>query len=228
MLYVGFLFFRLPLQVTVVLGGGGMPCFRITDTTLQTLFRHRCGVAVMIGDQFLTCQHIIGTQANGVGFLRYVRMPSICFFLAFLRRLLLSAQPLRGYAVYVRPCGALTKQCSPYRMCVAAIAGCRCTIHLVYTRPALLSCPHVCPRIRCGLPILGQGNHHFNCCSPSRSSRLHRDFFFFPLGFAFEEAAALLSSSQMLSLCPVAITESNRESWLVSRAGSFSLLRPKS
>ena len=36
------------------------------------------------------------------------------------------------------------------------------------------------------------------------------------------------SSSRMSSFCPVAGTESNRESWLESRAASFSLLRPKS
>ena len=47
-------------------------------------------------------------------------------------------------------------------------------------------------------------------------------------GFVFEGTAALLSSSRMSSLCPVAGTESNRESWLGSRAASFSLLRPKS
>lgn len=38
----------------------------------------------------------------------------------------------------------------------------------------------------------------------------------------------LLSSSRMFSFCPVAGTGSNRESWLGSRAASFSLLRPKS
>ena len=32
--HVGFKLSRLPFQVTVVLGGGGVPCFRTTDTTL--------------------------------------------------------------------------------------------------------------------------------------------------------------------------------------------------
>src|SRR5699024_4474713 len=50
-------------------------------------------------------------------------------------RLLLSARPLRGYAVYVRPCVGLPKLCSPCRMCVAAIAGCHHTIRQVCPRP---------------------------------------------------------------------------------------------
>jgi hypothetical protein len=71
-------------------------------------------------------------------------------------RLLLSARPLRGYAVYVRPCVGLPKLCSPCRMCVAAIAGCHHTIRQVYPRLAPLPCPRACPKARCGLPVLGR------------------------------------------------------------------------
>ena len=45
--YVGFKFSRLPSQVTVVLGGGGVPCFRTSYATLQAVLRHHCGIVVM-------------------------------------------------------------------------------------------------------------------------------------------------------------------------------------
>ena len=54
--HIGFKLSRLPFQVTVVLGGGGVSCFRTTDTTLQAIFRHCLCIAVVVGNQFLTCQ----------------------------------------------------------------------------------------------------------------------------------------------------------------------------
>ena len=69
MLHIGFKLSRLPFQVTVVLGGGGVPCFRTTDTTLQAVFRHRFCVTVVVGYQPFTCQQVISAQTHGVGFL---------------------------------------------------------------------------------------------------------------------------------------------------------------
>lgn len=59
---VGFKLSRLPFQLTIVLDG--VPCFRETDATLQTVLRHRCGVALVIGDHLFTskiagCHRII-------------------------------------------------------------------------------------------------------------------------------------------------------------------------
>ena len=59
----------LPFQVTVVLGGGGVPCLRTPYATLQAVLRHCCGVAVVVGDKPFTGQEVVGAQANGVGFL---------------------------------------------------------------------------------------------------------------------------------------------------------------
>ena len=62
-------FSRLPFQVTLVLGCGGMPCFRTSYATLQSVLRHPCGVAVVVSDKPFTGQEVIGTQTHGVGFL---------------------------------------------------------------------------------------------------------------------------------------------------------------
>ena len=57
--------FRRMSQVTVVFGGG-IPCFRTTDTMLQAAFRHRCGVDVMVGDKPFACQQVISTQVHSI------------------------------------------------------------------------------------------------------------------------------------------------------------------
>ena len=69
LLHVGFQFPCPAFQVTVVLGSGDVACLRTTYATLQTVFRHSLCIAVVIGNEFLTCQHVIGAQAHGVGFL---------------------------------------------------------------------------------------------------------------------------------------------------------------
>ncbi len=46
-----------------------MPCFRTSYATLQSVLRHRCGVAVVVSDKPFTGQEVIGTQTHGVGFL---------------------------------------------------------------------------------------------------------------------------------------------------------------
>lgn len=46
-----------------------MPCFRTTYATLQAVFRHCLGVAVVVGNKPFTAHEVIGTQAHGIGFL---------------------------------------------------------------------------------------------------------------------------------------------------------------
>ena len=64
LLHVGFKLSRLPFQVMVVLGGGCVPCFRTSYATLQSVLRHRCGIAVVVGDKPFTGQEVIGTQTG--------------------------------------------------------------------------------------------------------------------------------------------------------------------
>ena len=47
----------------------GVPCFRTSYATLQSVLRHRCGIAVMIGNKPFTAHEVVSTQTHGVGFL---------------------------------------------------------------------------------------------------------------------------------------------------------------
>ena len=77
--HLRFQFFSLTLYVTVVLLRGNVPCVRTVNHPLQPVFRHRCGIAVLIGFQFQTVHDVIGAQPHAVGRL---------FAVAFLRLLL--------------------------------------------------------------------------------------------------------------------------------------------
>ena len=83
LLHARFQFARLPFQITVILGGGDVPCFRATHTTLQTVFIHDFGVVVMVTYQLVTVQYIIGTQSGCIRFLSVgtltLRLLLFCF-----------------------------------------------------------------------------------------------------------------------------------------------------
>ena len=68
--HVLFQFVRLPPQIAVILGGGDMPGFRTSYPALQAVFHHDSGIVVVIGNQFGTVQHVVGTQSDGIRFLR--------------------------------------------------------------------------------------------------------------------------------------------------------------
>lgn len=60
-----------------------MPCFRATYASLQSVFFHCFCVTIVVGNEFLTCQHIIGTQAHGIGFLAVGAFTFRLLFLGF-------------------------------------------------------------------------------------------------------------------------------------------------
>ena len=60
-----------------------MPCFRTSYATLQSVLRHRCGVAVVVSDKPFTGQEVIGTQTHGVGFLAVGAFAVRLFLLGF-------------------------------------------------------------------------------------------------------------------------------------------------
>ena len=62
-----------------------MPGFRTSYPALQAVFHHDSGIVVVIGNQFGTVQHVVGTQSDGIRLLA-VSSP-------FLLRLLLPRLP---------------------------------------------------------------------------------------------------------------------------------------
>ena len=60
-----------------------MACVRATHTTLQAIFLHCFCVTVVVGNEFITCQHVIGTQAHGIGFLAVRAFTFRLLFLGF-------------------------------------------------------------------------------------------------------------------------------------------------
>ena len=71
-------FSRLPFQVTVVLSCGGMPCFRTSYATLQSVLRHPCGVAVVVSDKpfHLQVLPLLGEQWHTSLFSHLSKLPT--------------------------------------------------------------------------------------------------------------------------------------------------------
>ena len=74
-----FFFFQVP----IILHGGGVPCFRTPYPTLQSVFRHHPCVIVVVGDQGLTVEQVIGTQTDGICFLAVLALTVRLLFLGF-------------------------------------------------------------------------------------------------------------------------------------------------
>lgn len=60
-----------------------MPCFRTPYPTLQSVFRHHPCVIVVVGDQGLAVEQVIGTQADGICFLAVLALTVRLLFLGF-------------------------------------------------------------------------------------------------------------------------------------------------
>ena len=79
----GFEDFIFLFQVPIILHGGSVPCFRTPYPTLQSVFRHHPCVIVVVGDQGLTVEQVIGTQTDGICFLAVLALAVSLFFLGF-------------------------------------------------------------------------------------------------------------------------------------------------
>ena len=60
-----------------------MPCFRTPYPTLQSVFRHHPCVIVVVGDQGLAVEQVIGTQTDGICFLAVLALTVRLLFLGF-------------------------------------------------------------------------------------------------------------------------------------------------
>ena len=64
--------------------GIGRWCAVLPNLICHAVFRHRLGIAVMVGCQPFTAHEVIGTQADGVSFLAegvfVIRLPFVCLF----------------------------------------------------------------------------------------------------------------------------------------------------
>ena len=60
-----------------------MPCFRTPYPTLQSVFRHHPCVIVVVGDQGLAVEQVVGTQTDGICFLAVLALAISLFFLGF-------------------------------------------------------------------------------------------------------------------------------------------------
>lgn len=60
-----------------------MPCFRSPYPTLQSVFRHHPYIIVVVGNQGLAVEKVIGTQTDGICFLAVFALTVRLFFLGF-------------------------------------------------------------------------------------------------------------------------------------------------
>ena len=82
-----------------------MPCFRTPYPTLQSVFRHHPCVIVVVGDQGLAVEQVIGTQTDGICFLAVLALAISCSFLA----LRLSPVTMGTTAAWM--CGVFSSMC---------------------------------------------------------------------------------------------------------------------
>ena len=123
-----------------------MPCFRAPYPTLQSVFRHYSCVIVVVGNQGLAVEQVIGTQTDGICFLAVLALTVRLLFLGF--------APFTRHdgnngctlcAESSRPCADVRQPHCLCRMWLAAIGCCRCTIHRVLLFPVCSSCPRAYP-----------------------------------------------------------------------------------
>lgn len=79
----GFKGFIFLFQVPIILHGGSVPCFRAPYPTLQSVFRHHPCVIVVVGNQGLLVEQVIGTQTDGICFLAVLALTVRLSFLGF-------------------------------------------------------------------------------------------------------------------------------------------------